>query len=173
MRQGDYITDRDSAIDFYSLRPPFLDCLSAGSSFTPLVFELKITPEQSKTMISQYITTPLKTEQAKLQQNKIESVFFFSFFSFSSSYMSQWDTKVISLFFCHDTQFWSCLCHTIRSIVLYVCHVFHQQPSHMAGKHYVTARDVYLTADDVKKWLTVWRCLPLWSRCPLAVQEGT
>lgn len=82
MRQGDYITDRDSAIDFYSLRPPFLDCLSAGSSFTPLVFELKITPEQSKTMISQYITTPLKTEQAKLQQNKIESVFFFFFFQF-------------------------------------------------------------------------------------------
>lgn len=59
-------------------RSSFPLCVSTDSSYTTymlIVFELKITPEQSKTMISQYVTTSLITEQAKRQQKK-NKVFF-------------------------------------------------------------------------------------------------
>lgn len=63
------------------------NCLSAHS-FMLLVFDLKITSKQNETIISQYITTSMIFEQAKLQLNKIKESFS-SFFSQLSSLIIQ------------------------------------------------------------------------------------
>lgn len=170
MRQGDH--NAGSAGDFYSLHHLLPDCLSTRLSITLLVFESK---NNTRAELKQWFLITSQHHWKLNRQNcnkiKLRCLFFSQFFIFihrsvkRQSYFPSSFAAMRHSDLAAATQS-SPLCSMSSTS-------FISRP--ITWQENMTSLPVtgIPTDDAVKKWPTVLRCLPLWSRCPLAVQEGT